>query len=344
MTMAVGRAGGRAVGRRDTLVLAGGALATALAARRAAAQDAALAPGIVYAVGEKFDGSFNEGAYRALEAFRRDTGIAFVEYQPKSVAEFGQGLAAMARRGVNFVVVVGFYYAQPLSVAAAEYPDMRFVLVDAVADAPNVLSVTFREQEGAYLTGVIAAMASKTGTVGFVAAIDIPLIRKFVDGFGQGAKDARGDIAYLVNFIGSTPEAFNDPTRAGEIARSQIARGADVIFAGAGNSNQGVFQAARDAGVFAIGVDSNQNGVIPGTILTSMLKHVDVAVTEALRAALAGDWRPGARSLGLAEHGVGWALDGHNRALVTPAMEEAARAAETAIVEGRITVVDPTAR
>lgn len=310
----------------------------------AAAQDGAaeITPGIVYAVGEKFDGSFNEGAYNALEAFEAATGIAYLEYQPTNPTEFEQGVERLIRRGADTIIVVGFYYAQPLSEIAPRHPDVRFTMIDAVAEADNVQSVLFREQEGSFLTGMLAAMKSETGTIGFVGAIDIPLIRKFIVGFEEGARYVDPDIGYVVNFVGNTPAAFNDPTTANELAVSQIERGADVVFAGAGNSNRGIFQAAVDNGVYAIGVDSNQNGEAPGTILTSMLKRVDVAALAALSAARDGTWQPGILSLGLAEGGVGYALDDNNWPLMTPEMIVAVENAMIDIVNGTITVTDAT--
>ncbi|MEQ8967891.1 MAG: BMP family ABC transporter substrate-binding protein [Azospirillaceae bacterium] len=332
--------------RRFAAVLATLALALGLAgpAPEAAAQSGeAITPGIVYAVGEKFDGSFNEGAYNALEAFEAETGIDYLEYSPTNPTEFEQGVERLVRRGVDTVICVGFYYAQPLSELAARHPDVRFTIVDAVAEADNVRSVLFREHEGSFLTGMLAAMKSETGTVGFVGAIDIPLIRKFVTGFEEGARHVDPDVEYLVNFVGTTPAAFNDPTTGNELAVSQIERGADVIFAGAGNSNRGIFQAAIDEGVYAIGVDSNQNGEAPGTILTSMLKRVDVAVRRSLDAARDGTWEPGIVSLGLAEKGVGYALDENNWPLMTPEMITAVEGAMIDIVEGRIEVTDASA-
>ena len=317
--------------------------AAILAAGAPAARAEVLVPGIIYAVGEKFDGSFNESAYEALEAFERDTGIAYLEVEPADSTQFSRAAAALARRGANAVVVIGFYYAQPLEELAGEFPDIRFILIDAVAEAPNVQSVVFREHEGAFLTGILAAMASRTGTVGFVGAIDIPLIRRFIAGFEAGARHADPDIRTLVSFVGTTPAAFNDPTTAGELARSQFERGADVVFAGAGNSNFGVFQAANDLGHLAIGVDANQNGLYPGTILTSMLKRIDVAILSALAAARAGTWEPGVRALGLAERGVDWALDEHNAPLISSEMIKAVEEARAAIIAGTLVVPDPTA-
>jgi basic membrane protein A len=307
------------------------------------AGEAPFRPGIIYALGAKFDKSFNEGAYNGLEAFKADTGTEYLEYEPASLADFGKAVDAMAGRGATMIICVGFYYAEPLTALAADYPDIDFVIIDAVAEGDNVQSVLFREQEGSFLAGVLAAMHSGSKVIGFVGAIDIPLIRKFVVGFEEGARHAEPEVEVLLNFIGTTPEAFNDPARGYEAAVSQFERGADVVFAGAGNSNIGIFQAAEETGNFAIGVDSNQNYLHPGTILTSMLKRVDVAVYRALEQGLEGSFQPGVLSLGLAEDAVGWALDEHNRALITPEMEAAVAAATAAIISGDIVVTDPTA-
>ncbi len=297
-------------------------------------------PELVYAVGQKFDKSFNEGAFQGAERFKASTGIAYLDYMPSNPAQFEQGVAALLRRGATDVATIGFYYATALAAVAARYPEARFTIVDALADGPNIRSVTFKEQEGSFLVGVLAALASKTGTIGFIGALDIPLLRKFIAGFTQGARHARGDVTVLVNFVGTTPAAFNDPTTGSEIARSQFQRGADVVFAGAGVSNFGIFAAARDAGRLAIGVDSNQNYLYPGTILTSMLKRVDLAVEASFRAGRDGTWTAGPRVLGLAEGAVDYALDENNRELLTPAMLAQAEEARRGIIAGRIPVTD----
>lgn len=302
-----------------------------------------IVPGVMYAIGEKFDGSFNEGAFRGVEAFRQRSGADYLEYQPDSIADAERGIAALARRGATDITAVGFYYADPVTQLAPTYDTIRFNLIDAVAQGDNVRSITFREQEGCFLTGILAAMASRTGKVGFIGAIDIPLIRRFVAGYSAGAKHARPDVEVIVNFVGTTPAAFNDPTAAGELAKGQFGREVDVVFAGAGNSNMGIFQAAADAKRLAIGVDSNQNGLFPGTVLTSMLKRVDVAVGQTLTDAQEGRWEAGVLSLGLAEDAVGWALDENNVDLITPEMRAAVDAASDDILAGRITVPDGTA-
>ncbi|MCB2054237.1 MAG: BMP family ABC transporter substrate-binding protein [Geminicoccaceae bacterium] len=304
----------------------------------AAARD--VTPGVVYAVGEKFDRSFNESAYRAHERFSAAHGVSYLEYHPTQPAEIERAVDSLVRRGADHISVVGYYYAQPLAEIAPHYEGVNFTLIDAVAEAPNVRSVTFREEEGCFLVGMIAALASETQKVGFIAALDIPLLRKFIAGFEQGVRFVLPDIVFRLNFIGATESAFNDVTTAAELARVQYGGGVDVIFAGAGNANMGVFQVAADMGRLAIGVDANQNGLFPGTILTSMLKRVDVAVLEALEDDLADKWTPGRRSLGLAEGGVDWALDENNAPLITERMKEMTAHARKAIVDGDLLVDD----
>lgn len=299
-----------------------------------------MVPAVVYAVGQKFDKSFNEAAHGGAEIFKAESGLAYLEYQPQSVAEFERGVAALVRRGATDIAVIGFYYATPLETVAARFPAVRFTLVDAAVDCPNVRSVVFREQEGAFLVGMLAALASKTGKVGFVGALDIPLLRRFIGGYEQGARYARPEVAVSVSFVGTTPAAFNDPTTGAEVARSQFESGVDVVFAGAGSSNFGIFQQAADQHRLAIGVDSNQNYLHPGTMLTSMLKRVDLAVTGAFRSGRDGSWRPGKVGLGLAEGGVDYAFDHDNEALIPPPMRAKVEQARAEIVAGRLTVKD----
>ena len=240
----------------------------------------------------------------------------------------------MARRGAQVVVAMGFAQAAAVETVAQEFPETKFTLIDMVVDLPNVQSVIFKEHEGSFLVGMAAAMASQTGKVGFVGGMDIPLIRKFALGYVEGAKHVNPDIEIFQNMTGTTPAAWNDPTKGGELARSQFDRGADVVYAAAGGTGIGVYQAAKDAGKLAIGVDSNQNYIHPGTMLTSMIKRVDVAVYESFRAAQDGTWQGGIQVLGLAEDGVGWAVDEHNRSLVSDEMEAAIEQARQDIIAG----------
>jgi len=317
------------------------ALALVGAAFSAAAQDAS--PGLLYNMGGKFDKSFNEAAYNGAEAFKAKTGIEYLEFEPTNEAQREQALRKMAQRGANIIVAVSFAQTSAVETVAAELPDVKFTLIDGFVEAPNVQSIVFKEHEGSYLVGMAAAMASKTGKVGFIGGMDIPLIRKFACGYEQGAKAVNGDAEVMVNMTGNTPAAWNDPTKGGELAMSQFDRGADVVFAAAGGTGTGVYQAAKDAGKLAIGVDSNQNHLHPGTMLTSMVKRVDVAVAEAFSSAMEGTWEPGLKVLGLSEDGVAWALDEHNKALITAEMEEKLAAAEKAIASGEVQVADFTA-
>jgi len=298
------------------------------------------APAIVFDMGGKFDKSFNEAAYTGAERFKKDTGIAYREFEVTAEAQREQALRNMARRGAHIVVGVGFSQATGMEKIAKEFPAVKFTLVDAVVDLPNVQSVVFKEHEGSFLVGMAAAMASKTGKVGFVGGMDIPLIRKFALGYEEGAKYVNPRIEVFQNMTGTTSAAWNDPTRGGELARSQFDRGADVVYAAAGGTGLGVLQAAKDRGRLAIGVDSNQNHIQPGSVLTSMVKRVDLAVYEAFKGAREGTWKGGVRVLGVADGGVGYAIDQHNRSLITAEMERRLQQARADIVAGKIKVTD----
>ena len=315
------------------------ALAASMAAGAANAQD--ISPAVVFDMGGKFDRSFNEGIYNGVERFREETGISYAEFEVTNESQREQALRRMARSGSDIVIAVGFAQAPALEVVAAEFPDTKFTLIDMVVDLPNVQSVVFNEHEGSFLVGMLAAMASDDA-VGFVGGMDIPLIRKFACGYEQGVHYVDPDMEVYQNMTGTTPAAWNDPSRGGELARSQFDRGADVVYAAAGGTGTGVYQAAADAGKLAIGVDSNQNYLHPGTMLTSMLKRVDVAAYDAFMTAQNGTWEPGIKVLGLAEDGVGWALDEHNESLITQEMKYAIQAASSAIISGELTVVDYT--
>ena len=322
------------------LIVAALAAAGIAVAGMAQAQAEDFTPAVVFDMGGKFDKSFNEAAFNGAERFKADTGIEYRDFEVTNPAMREQALRNMARRGAQVVVAMGFAQAAAVETVAREFPDTKFTLIDMVVDLPNVQSVIFKEHEGSFLVGMAAAMASKTGKVGFVGGMDIPLIRKFALGYVEGAKHVNPDIEIFQNMTGTTPSAWNDPTKGGELARSQFDRGADVVYAAAGGTGIGVYQAAKDVGKLAIGVDSNQNYLHPGTMLTSMIKRVDVAVYESFKAAKAGTWQGGIQILGLAEDGVGWALDEHNRSLISAEIEAAVERAREDIIAGNITVTD----
>ena len=317
------------------------ALATALFGGTAVAKD--FHPAVIYDTGGKFDKSFNEDAYNGAERFKKETGIAFLEFEIQNESQREQAMRNMARKGATIIVAVGFTQASAVAKVAKEFPKVEFTLIDDVVDLPNVQSVLFKEHEGSFLVGVLAGLASKTGKVGFVGGMDIPLIRKFECGYAQGVKYAKPDAQVFENMTGTTPAAWNDPTKGGELAKSQFDRGADVVYAAAGGTGVGVYQAAKDNGKLAIGVDSNQNYLQPGTMLTSMMKRVDLAVYNAFMSSKNGTWKAGVTSLGLAEDGVGWALDDNNKALITADMKTKVDQARQDIISGKIKVVDYTA-
>jgi basic membrane protein A len=295
---------------------------------------------IVYDTGGKFDKSFNESAYNGIVKFKKDTGIEAKEAIVNNEAQREQVLRNMAKKGTDVVIANGFSFTQSMQKVAAEFPKTKFILIDAVVKADNVLSVVFKEQEGSFIVGMAAGMASKSKKVGYINAMNMPLLNAFECGYVQGVKYIDPKIEVLSNVVGSTPSSFNDPGRGGEIAKSQFDRGADVVFPVAGPTGLGVFQAAKDAKKLAIGVDSNQNGIVPGTVLTSMMKRIDQAVYDNLLAAKNGQFKAGVREMGLKEGGVDWALDQYNRALITPDMEKKIKDARQQIIDGKLTVVD----
>ena len=320
-----------------------GALAAGVALGALAAGAALADPAIIFDLGGKFDKSFNEAAYNGAERWKSETGGSYMELELQNDAQREQALRRFASQGANPVVMAGFSQATALGVVAPEFPDTNFVIIDAVVDAPNVQSIIFDEHTGSFLVGALAAMKSETGTVGFVGGMDVPIIHKFFCGYAQGVKAVNADARVIENYTGTTPAAWNDPVTAGELAKAQYDAGADVVFAAAGGSGLGVLQAAADAGRFAIGVDSNQNYLQPGSVLTSMLKRVDNAVHTALNEA--GDdatFKPGLTILGLAEDGVGYAIDEHNEALITDEMKASVDELRAKIIAGEIEVHDYT--
>ncbi len=295
-------------------------------------------PAIVYDFGGKFDRSFNQSASEGAQKFKADTGIAYREFEITNAAQREQIMAQLARRGATIIVAVGFTQASAVEKVARQFPEVKFTIIDAVVDLPNVQSINFREQESSFLCGMAAALASKTGKIGFVGGMDIPLIRKFALGYVEGARHVNPTVEVFQNMTGTTPTAWGDPTKGGELARSQFGRGADVVFHAAGATGIGVMQAAQDAGMLSIGCDSNQDYLHPGSVLTSAVKRVDVAVYKAFSDARSGTWRAGQVALGLAENGVDYSYDEYNRGILTPTMKQRLDQARADIVAGRIKV------
>jgi basic membrane protein A len=311
----------------------GAAAAVALSAGAAIAD-----PALIFDLGGKFDKSFNEAAFNGATRWAEETGGTFRDIELQTEAQREQALRRFAEAGANPIITMGFAMADPLSAVAPDYPDTKFVAVDVTwLDVPNIRQIGFAEHEGSYLVGMLAAMASKSGTVGFVGGMDIPLIRHFACGYAQGALAVNPDTKIVANMTGTTPAAWNDPVKGSELTKAQISQGADVIYAAAGGTGVGVLQTAADEGILSIGVDSNQNHMHPGKVLTSMLKRVDVAVYDAMKAGV--DLETGVFNMGLAEEGVGYALDEHNAALISDDMQAAADGARQKIIDGEIEVV-----
>ncbi len=307
----------------------------AVGALTLAAATARAEPGVVYDMGGKFDKSFNEAAFRGIERWHKESGKSFQDFEIANESQREQAMRRMAEKGVNPIIGVGFSQASAMEKVARDFPKLQFAIIDAVVKAPNVESVVFKEQEGSFLVGMLAALNSRSGKVGFIGGMDIPLIRRFQCGYEQGAKYANPKVELSANMTGTTAAAWADPTRGGELARAQFSKGVDVVFAAAGGTGSGVYQAAKDAGKLAIGVDSNQNHLQPGTMLSSMVKRVDVAVYS-----LAKGTRPGVTVLGLKEGGVDYALDQYNEKLISAEVKKKVDAAKADIVSGKIKVAD----
>ena len=300
-------------------------------------------PAVVYDMGGKFDKSFNEGVWNGVKKFSDETGIKVMEFEVTNETQREQAIRRMAERGATVVLGVGFAQADAIAKVSAEFPATKFSIIDVGwLDGANLRQYVFKEHEGSYIVGVAAAKASKTGKVGFVGGMDIPLISKFACGYVGGVKSVNKTATVFQNMTGSTPSAWNDPAKGAEITQSQIDRGADVVYHAAGGTGSGVIRAAADAGKLAIGVDSNQNGMAPGSVLTSMLKRVDVAAYETFMDVKNGSFSSGIRVLGLAEGGVDWALDKNNAALVNADMKAAVEAAKKDIIAGKVKVHDFT--
>ncbi|USX26008.1 BMP family ABC transporter substrate-binding protein [Oxalobacteraceae bacterium OTU3CINTB1] len=307
-------------------------------AASASAADPKLA--IVYDAGGKFDKSFNQSAFEGASRFKKETNINFTEVQASSDTQAEQVLRGLARKNMDLIASIGFAQQSAVQKVAKEFPKVRFVLIDGVAQGANINSITFKEEEGSYLVGVAAAMASKTKKLGFIGGVDIPLIRTFACGYTQGAKAVDKKVDVTSNMVGTTADSWNNPAKGGELARSQFDRGVDVVFAVAGGSGLGTLQTAKEKGKLAIGVDSNQNHLYPGAILTSMVKRVDNAVYDSFMQVKAGTWKAGVTAKGIKEGGVDWALDANNRSLITPEIEKRVLGARKDIIDGKVKVFD----
>jgi basic membrane protein A len=327
-----------------------------LAVRAGAARDAApvargghaVGAGLVFDVGGRGDKSFNDSAWRGLDRAVRELGVRAEFIEPGEGSDRESGIRLLAAKGYDLIIGVGFIFSDDLYSIAREYPRLKFACVDYakfdengfVIPPDNMVALKFREEEGSFLVGALAALVSQTKAVGFVGGMDIPLIHKFEAGYRAGAKYVCPDCRVLVGYAGVTGDAFKNPAKGKELALSQYQSGADIIFHAAGTTGLGVFEAAREVDRYAIGVDADQWDEAPGHVLTSMTKELDVSVFEAVRRVRDGQWRGGVQQFGLREHAVDYVYDAHNRALIGDAVRARVEALRQLIIDGKIKVPD----
>jgi basic membrane protein A len=317
--------------------------------------------GIVFDIGGKDDRSFNAAAWNGMKCAETGRlpngsdcgnpalGIVLRDVEPGTPVNIEPAMRAFAERRFDVIVGIGFAQAPIMEAVASDYPHIQFAIVDGVSNLPNVASLVFKEHEGSYLVGVLAAMTTRTATLGFLGGMDIPLIHRFLRGYEEGARSVNPTIRIVANYVGVTDAAWNNPGRGKELALAQIAKGADVIYAAAGNSGLGAFDAVEEKGRdasgrathFVIGVDSNQNMVKPGFVLTSMVKRVDNAVYQIVKDVKEGKFKAGLHVFGLESDGVGYSVDEHNRNLLSAESIKAAEDARRKIIAGEIKVTDP---
>jgi len=314
--------------------------------------------GIVFDIGGKNDRSFNAAAWEGVQRAQKDMNICLYDVEPGNPTSIEPAMRAFAERSFDLVIGVGFAQGPIMQKVATDYPNIKFAIVDGVIvdkngkPLPNVADLVFREHEGSYLVGMIAASKNKTGTIGFLGGMDIPLIHKFETGYEEGARSVNPKIQIVQNYVGVTDSAWNNPGKGKELALGQIEKGADVIFTAAGNSGLGAFDAVEqygkndqgEANKFVIGVDSNQNMVKPGFVLTSMVKRVDNAVYDVVKEVLNGKFEGGFHAFGLDKDGVAYAMDENNKALIPPDVITKVEAAKQEIVNGQIKVTDAMAK
>lgn len=303
--------------------------------------------GIVFDIGGKDDRSFNAAAWQGVQRAAKDLPIVLRDIEPGTPNAIEPAMRAFAERGFDLIIGVGFAQAPIMEQVAKDYPNIHFAIIDGESKLPNVASLVFKEQEGSYLVGMLAAKTSRTGTIGFLGGMDIGLIHRFAKGYEEGAKAVNPNIRVVQNYVGVTDGAWNNPGKGKELSLAQIQKGADVIFTAAGNSGLGAFDAVEQQGKqngrathFVIGVDSNQNMVKPGFVLTSMVKRVDNVVYNIVQEVVNGKFSPGLHVFGLDKDGVGYSMDEFNRDLITPEAIEEVEAAKKRIIGGEIKVTD----
>ena len=318
----------------------------------AAAEDPSkIKVGIVFDIGGKDDRSFNAAAWEGVQRAAKDLPIVLRDIEPGTPNAIEPAMRAFAERNFDLIIGVGFAQAPIMEQVAKDYPNIHFAIIDGVSELPNVASLVFKEHEGSYLVGILAAKTSRTGTIGFLGGMDIGLIHRFAKGYEEGAKSVNPNIRIIENYVGVTDGAWNNPGKGKELSLAQIGKGADVIFTAAGNSGLGVFDAVEQQGKqngrathFVIGVDSNQNMVKPGFVLTSMVKRVDNVVYDIVTDVVNHRFSTGVHVFGLDKDGVAYAVDDNNKSLIPPEVIQKTEEAKAKIVAGEIKVTDAMAK
>ncbi|MDQ3651946.1 MAG: BMP family ABC transporter substrate-binding protein [Acidobacteriota bacterium] len=315
---------------------------------RARGDESKVHVGVVFDIGGKDDRSFNAAAWEGAKLAAKDLPIVLRDVEPGDPTSIEPAMRAFAERGYDLIVGVGFAQTPIMQQVAKDYPNTSFAIIDGVVapdeQLPNVAYLLFKEHQGSYLVGMIAARKSQTGVLGFIGGMDIPLIHKFATGFEEGAQSVNPNVRIITNYVGVTDAAWNNPGKGKELALSQIGKGADVIFTAAGNSGLGAFDAAEQNNKFVIGVDANQNWVKPGFVLTSMVKRVDTAVYQTIKDRVENAFKGGVHVYGLENDGVAYALDKYNAPLIPPAVLSEVEAAKQKIINGQIEVTDAMAK
>lgn len=290
--------------------------------------------------GGKDDKSFNAAAFEGASKAKNELGVQLKYVEATDDAAIEGMIRSFAQKKFDLIVAIGFSMAEGVNKVAKAFPEQKFTLVDSEVKLPNVRCLMFEEHQGSYVVGALAGLMTKTNRVGFLGGMDASLIRRFQMGFEAGLKKTNPKAKLDTNYVGVTSEAWNNPAKAKELALAEYSKGADIIFGAAGASNYGLFDAAEDKKKFAIGVDSNQNWVKPGFVLTSMLKRVDVAVFDTIKDAKAGKFSAGTVRFGLNNQGVDYAVDKYNEKLLPAGVREKVDAIKAEIANGKIHVPD----
>jgi basic membrane protein A len=299
--------------------------------------------GLVFDVGGRGDKSFNDAAWEGISRAARELGVTTEILEPSGAEDREAAMRLFAARGFDLVIGVGFIFSTDINVVASAFPRTNFACIDYAprpdgSMPPNVAGLVFREEEGSFLVGALAGLTTKTKHVGFVGGMDIPLIHKFEAGYRAGVLQVCPTCVVHAAYAGTTPDAFRDPVKGKALAVSQISAGADVLYHASGTTGHGVFEAAHDMGVSAIGVDSDQHDEMPGTVVTSMIKRGDVAVFDTIAAVTRGEFKGGLHAFGLAEHGVGYVSEGPHATAISPDAKAKVADLEARIVKGEIKV------